>query len=226
MALIELDSIHRAYPMGTHTVRALDGVTVHIERGEAVALMGPSGSGKSAMLHLLGCLDQPSSGTYRINGEPVSSLSPDRLAKVRRHTFGFVFQSFHLIPRLTAAENIELPMTFAGTPPSERRRRVQSALEAVGLTDRSDHRPDQLSGGQRQRTAIARAIVLDPEILLADEPTGNLDTKTGEEILALLLDLHRRGKTLIVVTHNPEVAGRLPRVIRMVDGRVARDERT
>ena len=224
MPLIDLQNLHRDYHMGTHTVRALDGVSLAVEKGDSVALMGPSGSGKSTLLNILGCLDRPTGGAYVLAGEAVSDLPHARLAQVRRHTFGFVFQSFHLVPRLTAAENVELPMIFAGTDARERSRRIGVALAAVGLSDRADHRPDQLSGGQRQRAAIARAIVLDPEILLADEPTGNLDTHTGDEILTLLGELNARGKTLIVVTHNPDVARKARRVIHMIDGRIAKEE--
>jgi putative ABC transport system ATP-binding protein len=185
--------------------------------------MGPSGSGKSTLLHLLGCLDRPTAGSYRLDGREVGALGEEELAEVRGRRIGFVFQFFHLVPRLTAAANVELPMMLAGVRPAERRSRAQAALAAVGLRDRADHRPDQLSGGQRQRVAIARATVMKPAIVLADEPTGNLDRASGQEIIELLERMNREGLTLIVVTHDPEVGHRARRIVRLVDGRIASD---
>jgi putative ABC transport system ATP-binding protein len=217
--VITLAGITRDYPIGKHVVHALRGIDLTIGRGEFLCLMGPSGSGKSTLLNILGCLDRPTAGSYVFDNEEVARFSPAQQAKLRRHRIGFVFQTFHLVPRMTAAENVELPLVFAAA--SDRASRVAAAIEAVGLTDRADHRPDQLSGGQRQRTAIARAIVMEPEVILADEPTGNLDTRTGEEILQLLMSLNARGRTLIVVTHNPDISQRAGRTIRLVDGRIA-----
>jgi putative ABC transport system ATP-binding protein len=216
--LLSLREIRRDYPIGNQVVEALRGIDLDVARGEFISLMGPSGSGKSTLLNILGCLDRPTAGSYRFEGEEVAGFSAAQQAKLRRHRIGFVFQSFHLVARLTAAENVELPLIFAGA--GDRPARVAAALEAVGLTDRAHHRPDQLSGGQRQRTAIARAIVMEPELILADEPTGNLDTRTGDEILALLMSLHARGRTLVVVTHNADICARAQRVIRLVDGRI------
>ena len=223
--LIKLRGLSRDFPMGDHVVHALRDVDLDIDQGEITAIMGSSGSGKSTLLHLVGCLDRPTAGTYELDGEQVSELSPRQLALIRRHKIGFVFQSFHLVARLTTAQNVELPMLFAGIAPAERQRRVSDALEAVALADRAGHRPDQLSGGQRQRAAIARSIVGDPELVLADEPTGNLDTETGEEILHVLTSLHQRGRTVILVTHDTHVAACADRIIHMQDGRVVRDER-
>ena len=221
--MIELRAVSRLYLVGDQTVRALQDVTLTIPSGGYVAIMGPSGSGKSTLLHLLGCLDHPTSGTYVLDGQEVGSLQERDLAAVRSRKIGFVFQFFHLVPRLTAAANVELPMTLAGIRPAERRRRVAAALLAVGLADRSSHRPDQLSGGQRQRVAIARATVMGPSILLADEPTGNLDRSSGREIIELIETMNRAGLTLVVVTHDPEIGGRAGRVIRLVDGRIVQD---
>ena len=204
-------------------VRALEGADLSIPDGDYVAIMGPSGSGKSTLLHLLGCLDRPTAGSYRLDGREVGALGEEDLAEVRGRRIGFVFQFFHLVPRLTAAANVELPMLLAGVRPAERRERVKAALAAVGLSDRADHRPDQLSGGQRQRVAIARATVMKPAILLADEPTGNLDRASGQEIIELLERMNREGLTLIVVTHDPEVGHRARRIVRLVDGRIASD---
>jgi putative ABC transport system ATP-binding protein len=204
-------------------VRALEGADLSIPDGDYVAIMGPSGSGKSTLLHLLGCLDRPTAGSYRLDGREVGALGEEELAAVRGHRIGFVFQFFHLVPRLTAAANVELPMLLAGVRPAERRERVKAALAAVGLSDRADHRPDQLSGGQRQRVAIARATVMKPAIVLADEPTGNLDRASGQEIIELLERMNREGLTLIVVTHDPEVGHRARRIVRLVDGRIASD---
>jgi putative ABC transport system ATP-binding protein len=201
-------------------VEALRAIDLTIPDGDYLSIMGPSGSGKSTLLNLLGCLDRPTAGSYRLDGEEVGALDESRLTAVRRHQIGFVFQSFHLIPRLTAAGNVELPMTFAGVERGERRRRVDRALSGVGLAERHDHRPDQLSGGEQQRVAIARAIAMDPVILLADEPTGNLDTHSGGEIIELLEGMNREGLTLILVTHDPSIARRARHRIRLTDGRL------
>ncbi len=218
--VIRLEHLTRLYRVGDSEVRAVDDVTFDVRRGEFVALMGPSGSGKSTLLNLLGCLDTPTSGTYRLEGEPVQGLTEDRLAHVRQRRIGFVFQAYHLVARMTAARNVELPMLFASVPPAVRRERVARALAAVGLTHRAHHRPDQLSGGERQRVAIARATVNAPAILLADEPTGNLDTHAGAEIVALLERLHREGLTIVLVTHDPSLGGHAGRLLRMRDGRI------
>jgi putative ABC transport system ATP-binding protein len=220
--VIRLEGIARTYQLGGQPVHALVDVNEEIATGEHVAIMGPSGSGKSTLLYLLGCLDRPDSGSYWLDGRDVARLSDEELTGVRRNLIGFIFQSFHLVPRLTAAENVELPMVFAEVPRGERRERVTAALTAVDLADRMDHRPDQLSGGERQRVAIARAMVMSPRLLLADEPTGNLDTTSGRQILDLLDHLNEEGVTLLVVTHDPSVAARADRVIVLVDGHVAR----
>ncbi|MFC1544848.1 ABC transporter ATP-binding protein [Gemmatimonadota bacterium] len=211
--------------MGAVKVTALDKVSLEIGAGEMVAVLGPSGSGKSTLMNLLGCLDTPSEGTYSLDGEQVSEMSRTQLAAVRNRKIGFVFQNFNLLAYATAQENVELPLIYAKTPTAERRRRAVELLELVGLGDRVKHRPSELSGGQRQRVAMARALANDPEIILADEPTGNLDSKSGEEILALFDDLHKRGKTLIVVTHDQNIAGHSQRVISLLDGRVDTDVR-
>jgi putative ABC transport system ATP-binding protein len=220
--VIRFEHVSRVFQVGGTEVRALDDVTEHVAAGEHVAIMGPSGSGKSTLLNVVGCLDRPSAGRYLLDGREVSSLDDAALTDVRRHMIGFVFQSFHLVPRLTAAENVELPMVFAGIARPERRERVAAGLAAVGLTARADHRPEQLSGGERQRVAIARAMVMRPRVLLADEPTGNLDSRSGLQVLELLDHLHAEGLTLVVVTHDPIVARRAGRVILMADGRIAR----
>ena len=220
--MIRLEHVSRVFQVGGTEVRALDDVTEHIAPGEHVAIMGPSGSGKSTLLNVVGCLDRPTAGRYVLDGREVSSLDDAALTEVRRHMIGFVFQSFHLVPRLTATENVELPMVFAGVARAERRERVAAELAAVGLTARADHRPEQLSGGERQRVAIARAMVMRPRLLLADEPTGNLDSRSGLQVLELLDALHAAGLTLVVVTHDPTVARRAAGVILMADGRVAR----
>lgn len=218
--LIRLDDVTRVFPVGETRVRALDGVSLSIAPGELVAIMGSSGSGKSTLLNILGCLDTPTSGEYLFEGEEVGQLSEDRLAGIRQHKIGFIFQFFHLIPRMTAQRNVELPMIFAGVPAGERREKAVKALADVGLSDRVTHRPDQLSGGERQRVAIARAMVMEPSVLLADEPTGNLDTDSGNGIVRLLEEMNARGLTIIMVTHDPEVAGHARRVLRMLDGRL------
>jgi putative ABC transport system ATP-binding protein len=220
--VIRLEGVSRTYQLGGQPVHALVDITEHVAPGEHVAIMGPSGSGKSTLLNLLGCLDRPDAGKYWLDGREVGTLSDEELTAVRRDLIGFVFQSFHLVPRLTAAENVELPMVFAGVGRAERRRRVEAALAAVDLTGRADHRPDQLSGGERQRVALARATVMGPRVLLADEPTGNLDTASGRQILDLLDRMNDDGITLVVVTHDPSVARRADRVIILVDGRIAR----
>jgi len=219
--MIELLQVSRTFVVGEQPVHALVDVSERIAGGEYVSLMGPSGSGKSTLLNVLGCLDRPSSGTYALDGREVQTLPDAELTAIRRHEIGFVFQFFHLVPRLTAAGNVELPMVFAGVPREERTARVAQALEAVGLTDRAHHKPEQLSGGQRQRTAIARAIIMRPRLLLADEPTGNLDTASGQQVIELLEELNARsGLTLIVVTHDPNVARRAGRVLVLADGRI------
>jgi putative ABC transport system ATP-binding protein len=223
--VISIAELVRVFEVGEHLVRALDGVSLEIADGEHVAIMGPSGSGKSTLLHILGLLDRPTSGRYRLDGRDVTDLGDDEQARTRREKIGFVFQFFHLVPYLTAAENVELPMMLAGMAPSDRRERVDAALAAMGLSDRTDHRPEQLSGGQRQRVAIARATVMSPAVLLADEPTGNLDRRSGEDVMRILEALNRRGITLIVVTHDPEIGARARRRVRMLDGRIAEDVR-
>jgi putative ABC transport system ATP-binding protein len=218
--VIELQGIERVFAVGGQPVHALAGLSEKIEAGEHVAIMGSSGAGKSTLLNILGCLDRPSAGSYLLDGRDVARLSESELTEVRRHKIGFVFQSFHLVPRLSAEANVELPMLFAGLPRAERREKVARALEAVGLAHRADHRPDQLSGGERQRVAIARAIVLGPKILLADEPTGNLDSRSGAAVLELLERMRGAGLTLVVVTHDPNVARRAGRVLTLRDGRI------
>jgi len=226
VSLIRLQSICRHYKMGSETVHALRGVSLTIERGEYVAIMGPSGSGKSTLMNVLGCLDTPSSGTYELNGESVSEMDDDELADIRNREIGFVFQTFNLIPRSSALRNVELPLIYAGMDVDERREVALAALDNVGLGNRVHHKPNEMSGGQRQRVAIARALVNRPSILLADEPTGNLDTRTGDEILELFESLSAKGNTLLVVTHEENVARHAHRVIRIRDGLVASDEST
>ncbi len=221
--LILARDLARHYVVGGEIVRALDGVSFEIGRGEWVAIVGQSGSGKSTLMNLVGCLDTPTSGSYRLNGADVAGLSDDALADLRNREIGFVFQTFQLLPRATALANVELPLVYRGVPRRERRRRAEAALAAVALTNRMHHRPNELSGGQRQRVAIARALVGEPSLLLADEPTGNLDSATGEEIIRLFDDLHRRGHTIVLVTHEPRLAARCPRAIRLADGRVVGD---
>ena len=223
MALIELSGIERRFQLGDTTVHALAGLDLSISAGEYVAVMGPSGSGKSTLLNLLGLLDRPNAGSYRLEGRDVTTLSADEQAQVRSTRIGFVFQSFHLVPRLTAAENIALPMMLAGIARGERDRRVTEALKNFGLDRRADHKPDQLSGGQRQRVAIARATIMQPALILADEPTGNLDRHTGEEVVNLLEALNASGVTLVVVTHDPQMGERARRQLVMEDGRLKHD---
>ena len=221
--LIELSGIERVFQLGDSEVHALRTLNLSIAAGEYVAVMGPSGSGKSTLLNLLGLLDRPDAGTYRLEGKDVTTLSPEEQARVRSERIGFVFQSFHLVPRLTAAENIALPMTLAGIAPAERSKRVEQALKDYGLANRADHRPDQLSGGQRQRVAIARATIMQPAVILADEPTGNLDRATGEEVMHLLEGLNAQGVTLIVVTHDGALGSRAQRQLLMEDGSLKSD---
>jgi putative ABC transport system ATP-binding protein len=221
--VIELRKLTRHFRVGDQTVRALHEIDLEVADGGYLAIMGPSGSGKSTLLHILGCLDRPTSGSYRLDGREVATLPEDDLSAVRGRKIGFVFQFFHLVPRLTAAANIELPMLLAGFARTERGSSVAEALDKVGLADRADHRPDQLSGGQRQRVAIARATVMRPSMILADEPTGNLDRTSGKEIVELLEGMNREGLTLIVVTHDPEIGSRARRMIRLVDGRIDTD---
>lgn len=222
--VITLRDITRDFALGTETVKVLKGISLDIKRGEYVALMGPSGSGKSTLMNLLGCLDTPTSGTYTLNGHDVSSLEDNELAEIRNKEIGFVFQTFNLLPRITALQNVALPMIYAGIGQSERMRLAEEALVSVGLSDRMTHRPNQLSGGQRQRVAIARALVNHPSIMLADEPTGNLDSKTSIEIMQLFQKIHEQGNTIIVVTHEEDIADHAHRIIRLLDGQVCADE--
>ena len=223
---IQLEDVTRTYATESVEVHALRGVSLDVRANEYVALMGPSGSGKSTLMNLIGCLDTPSSGRYRLDGDDVSDLDEDELAEIRNAKIGFVFQTFNLIPRSNVFRNVELPLIYAGIDADERRERVADAIAAVGLTDRQHHRPNELSGGQRQRVAIARALVNRPSILLADEPTGNLDSKTGLEILALFEELHAAGNTIVLVTHEDDVAHHAERIVRLRDGVIERDEPT
>ena len=224
MSLIRLQNIARLYEMGAETVQALRDVTLQIERGEYVAIMGPSGSGKSTLMNIIGCLDTPTSGHYELNGIDVSDMDDNQLAEVRNREIGFVFQTFNLLPRSNALHNVELPLIYAAMDADQRREQALAALGSVGLADRVHHKPNELSGGQRQRVAVARALVNKPSILLADEPTGNLDSKTGVEIMALFNELSRRGNTIIVVTHEEEIARQARRVVRIRDGLIAGDD--
>ena len=221
--VIQIRDLTRVYEMGAETVHALRGISLGIRRNEYVAIMGPSGSGKSTLMNLIGCLDTPTTGEYWLNGQEVSRMGDDALARVRNREIGFVFQTFNLLPRASALQNVELPLVYGGVSAKERRRRATEALDRVGLEDRMDHRPNELSGGQRQRVAIARALVNRPAILLADEPTGNLDSATSEEIMRVFEALHRQGQTVIMVTHEADIAAHAERVVVLRDGRVASD---
>ncbi len=221
--LIDIDGLTKVYQMGEQEVRALDGVTLDVAPNEYVAVMGPSGSGKSTLMNMLGCLDTPTEGTYLLNGQNVSEMTDDELAAIRNREIGFVFQTFNLLPRVTCVQNAELPLIYAGTSKRDRREAAREALRRVGLGDRLDHKPSELSGGQRQRVAVARALVTTPSIILADEPTGNLDTATGEDIMRLFEALYRQGNTIIVVTHEEDIAAHARRIVRLRDGRIERD---
>jgi putative ABC transport system ATP-binding protein len=221
--VIELDQVWRSYQVGEQPLHALQDVSVVVPDGGYVAIMGPSGSGKSTLLNILGCLDRPSQGVYRLDGEDVGSLPEEEISEIRRHKIGFIFQSFHLVARLSAAENVALPMLLAGTSPEERAERVASALEAVGMSERAGHRPNALSGGERQRVAIARATVMRPKVLLADEPTGNLDSASGSQVMELLEGMNASGLTFVVVTHDPGIGQRADRVLLLRDGRLDRE---
>ncbi|MAE30366.1 MAG: macrolide ABC transporter ATP-binding protein [Verrucomicrobiales bacterium] len=223
MALLELRDIHKTYHLGGETIRALDGVTLDIDPGEFISIIGPSGSGKSTLMHILGCLDSPTSGTLKLDGTMIHDASARQLATIRNKKIGFVFQFFNLLPKLTVRQNVELPMVYSGASNKERRERAMDALRLVNMEDRSKHRPSQLSGGQQQRTAIARALVNDPRIIFADEPTGNLDSNTGEMILQMFDKLQQEGRTVMLVTHDPEIAAVTPRRIEIRDGKIANE---
>lgn len=222
--LIDLKNIQKDYEIGTQVVHALNAISLQIDQGEYVAIMGPSGSGKSTLMNLLGCLDTPTSGEYLLNNNSVSSMNDDELADIRNREIGFVFQTFNLLPRASALHNVELPLIYNGTPASGRKAHAEQALDKVGLAERMHHRPNELSGGQRQRVAIARALVNRPSIILADEPTGNLDTRTGDEIMEIFESLHETGNTIILVTHEEYIAEHSDRIIRLRDGIIERDE--
>jgi putative ABC transport system ATP-binding protein len=222
--VIDMKHLWKTYRPGSLAVHALRGITLSVDRGEFVAVMGPSGSGKSTLMHIMGCLDIPTSGAYQLSGEDVSAMSENSLAHIRNREIGFVFQQYNLLPRLTAWRNVELPLMYARVPAPERRRRALASLQQVGLAERVDHRPTELSGGQQQRVALARALVTNPALLLADEPTGNLDTASAVEILGLLQDLHRSGRTVVLITHEPDVAAVAGRVLRIRDGQIDSDE--
>ena len=222
--LIDIRDITKVYEMGEEKVHALSGVTVGVERGEYVAIMGPSGSGKSTLMNLIGCLDTPSSGSYVLNGKEVARMTDDELAAIRNQEIGFVFQTFNLLPRTSAIQQVELPLVYGGVSRKDRRERAIKALKAVGLADRMSHTPNEMSGGQRQRVAVARALINDPSILLADEPTGNLDSQTGAEIMALFAELNARGNTIVLVTHEEDIAAHARRIVRLKDGKVRDDQ--
>lgn len=226
MAIIETSNLWKTYAMGTEEIHALCGVSIEVEKGEYVAIMGPSGSGKSTLMNLIGCLDTPTKGTYLLNGNNVGRMNDDELARIRNKEIGFIFQTFNLLPRATALQNVELPMIYAGLPAKVRSERAEHALQMVELDDRMGHRPNELSGGQRQRVAIARALVNSPSILLADEPTGNLDSKTGRDIINLFERLHQQGNTILLITHEADVAAHAKRVINIRDGKVGSDTET
>jgi putative ABC transport system ATP-binding protein len=221
--MIRLEGVHRSFQVGEQPVRALNDVSLDVADGEYLSIMGPSGSGKSTLLHILGLLDRPTAGRYLLSGRDVTALRDEELARTRRERIGFVFQFFHLVPRLTAAQNVELPLVLAGIALRERRARVTSLMGAYGLADRAEHHPSELSGGQRQRVAIARATVMEPALILADEPTGNLDRSSGQEVIRLLEHLNEGGITLVVVTHDPQLGGRARRSLQMIDGRIVSD---
>ena len=223
--LIALRDVHKLYDMGQEQVRALDGVSLEINHGDYIAVMGPSGSGKSTLMNVIGCLDTPTSGSYKLRDREIATMQDDELAAIRNQEIGFVFQTFNLLPRVDALQNVELPLVYSGLTRPERRERAARALDEVGLADRMHHRPTELSGGQRQRVAIARALVNRPSLVLADEPTGNLDSKTGEEIMGLIAELHQRGNTIILVTHEEELANRAARVVRLLDGKIVSETR-
>lgn len=226
MTLIKTDNLWKTYIMGSEKVHALSGVTIEIQKGEYLAIMGPSGSGKSTLMNLIGCLDTPTQGIFHLNGRNVSSMNDDELANIRNREIGFVFQTFNLLPRATALHNVELPLIYNGTPAAERLEMAQIALKKVELDDRMYHKPSELSGGQRQRVAIARALVNNPSLILADEPTGNLDSKTSVEIMKLLNSLHDQGNTIIIVTHERDIASQAHRVLSILDGKIDKDEIT
>jgi len=221
--LIDIADVRKVYEMGTTEVNALDGVTLRIMSGEYVAIMGPSGSGKSTLMNIVGCLDTPTSGSYKLRGTEIRERDDDELARIRNQEIGFVFQTFNLLPRADALHNVELPLIYSGAPATERRERAKAMLAMVGLGDRTHHRPNELSGGQRQRVAIARALVNNPSLVLADEPTGNLDSRTGIEILSLMDEIHAKGNTVILVTHEEDVAARAHRIVRLRDGKIESD---
>jgi putative ABC transport system ATP-binding protein len=223
MALIDIADIRKTYVMGEEEVQALRGVSLRVEKGEYVAIMGPSGSGKSTLMNLIGCLDTPSAGSYRLNGVEVAEMSDDQLAEIRNREIGFVFQTFNLLPRTSAVAQVELPLVYAGLAKKERHQRAVDVLKAVGLGDRLGHQPSELSGGQRQRVAVARALITHPSLILADEPTGNLDSKTGADIMALFDELNTSGNTIIVVTHEEDIAGHARRIVRLLDGAIVDD---
>lgn len=223
MSVISLKNIIKEYKLGKEKLRVLHGIDLEVEAGEFVALMGPSGSGKSTLMNIIGCLDIPSAGDYILQDQNVSKLKDDDLAKVRNESIGFIFQNFNLMPKMTALENVELPLVYASVPKKERKRRAQEVLESVGLGDRMTHKPNELSGGQRQRVAVARSLINRPSLLLADEPTGNLDTTTSDEIMRLFHQLHEKGNTIIVVTHEEAIAQHAKRIVRLIDGRVNSD---